>query len=300
VGGLGREERAVIEAFGGDAPAQDAVHAVATVLRDAGVRRAGVDDGGAASLYRGLVESLAGVDCVPAGEAWRRVRAVKEPEEIERLREAAGIVEAAMEAVWRHVRPGASEAELARLAADVMTNAGARPTLWYVGVGASSALVDRLPTDRVVARGDLVMVDFGCEHGGYYADLARTAVVGEPDPRIAGRYTAVRSAEAAAIARIRAGRAATDVFAHAIRAARSAGIPHFDRRHVGHGIGLEPYDLPILTDASEDPLEAGTVLNVETPYYEVGFGGLQLEDTLVVTEEGVEFLSSAPRDLRVL
>jgi Xaa-Pro aminopeptidase len=294
------EEGAVIALFAAKAPAPDAAHAATAVLREAGVRRVGVDEGGAADLYRALVAALPGIECVPAAKVWRRVRAIKEPGEIECLREAARIVEAAMEEVWRYARPGVSELELARQAVRVMTDAGARPTLWYVGVGRASALVDRLPTHRAAERGDIIMVDFGCEYQGYYADLARTAVVGEPSPRVVEYYAAVRAAEAAAIARIRAGRAAADVFTRAVATARSAGIPHFDRRHVGHGIGLEPYDLPILTGATEDTLAAGVVLNVETPYYEVGFGGLQLEDTLTVTQEGVESLSVASRDLRML
>jgi len=298
--GLEGLERGALEALRAAQPAPDAIQAAAAILRDAGVRRAGVDDGGAPSLHRALAAALPGVELVPAADAFRRVRAVKESDEVERLRHAARIVETAMEEVWRHARPGASEAQLAHRAARVMADAGARPTLWYVGVGTASALVDRLPTDRAVAPGDLVMVDFGCEYGGYYADLARTAVVGPPAARVAQYYAAVHAAETAAISRLRAGRTAAEVFREAVGAARRGGIPHFDRRHVGHGIGLEPYDLPVITDTAEEGLEAGTVLNVETPYYEVGFGGLQLEDTLVVTPDGVHLLSGAPRELRVL
>jgi Xaa-Pro aminopeptidase len=293
-------ERAVADSFREIGSASDAIEAAAGVLRDAGVRRAGIDDGGPAALYRALASALPGVEIVRAGGEFRGARAVKEPDEIDALRRAVGIVEAAMEEVWRHARPGASEIELARVAARVMVDAGARPTLWYVGVGTASALVDRLPTARTIAEGDLVMLDFGCELGGYYADLARTAVVGVPGAGAAQYYGAVQAGEEAAIARLRAGCVASDVFHEAVRAARAAGIPHFDRRHVGHGIGLEPYDLPVLTADAGGALEAGTVVNIETPYYEIGFGGLQLEDTLVVREVGVEWLSHAPRGLREL
>jgi len=293
-------ERAVAEALGAGAPASAAVAAAAALLRDAGARRVGIDDGGPASLVRDLASALPGVETVPAGAAFRRARTVKEPDEIEGLRRAAEIVEAAMEEVWRHAQPGVSEIELARCGARVMVDAGARPTLWYVGVGAASALVDRLPTTRAAHVGDLVMLDFGCEIGGYYADLARTAVLGPPNPRLAQYYDAVHAGETAAIEGLRAGRVAAEVFRQAVQAARDAGIPHFDRRHVGHGIGLEPYDLPVLTADAEVVLEAGTVLNIETPYYELGFGGLQLEDTLVVRPAGVEWLSRAPRGLREL
>ena len=293
-------ERAVAEALGTGAPAAAAVAAAAAVLRDAGVRRVGIDDGGPASLVRELASALPDVETVPAASAFRQARAVKEPDEIEGLRRAAEIVEAAMDEVWRHAQSGVSEIELARCGARVMVDAGARPTLWYVGVGTASALVDRLPTARAAHVGDPSCSTSDARLGGYYADLARTAVLGPPSPRLAQYYDAVHAGETAGIEGLRAGRVAAEVFREAIRAARDAGIPHFDRRHVGHGIGLDPYDLPMLTADADTVLEAGTVLNIETPYYELGFGGLQLEDTLVVRPAGVEWLSRAPRELREL
>ena len=81
---------------------------------------------------------------------------------------------------------------------------------------------------------------------------------------------------------------------------RSEGIPHFDRAHIGHGIGCEFYELPSLCADESMTIEPGMVINVETPYYEVGWGGIQLEDTLVVREDGVEFLSDLPVALNVV
>jgi Xaa-Pro aminopeptidase len=81
---------------------------------------------------------------------------------------------------------------------------------------------------------------------------------------------------------------------------REAGIPHFRRHHAGHGIGIEPYEPPFLTETSEEILEEGMVLNVETPYYEMGFGGVQLEDTIVITNDGYRPLTKLNRDLLVL
>jgi Xaa-Pro dipeptidase len=281
--------------------AQDAVQAAAAILRNAGVRRIGVDDMGLpAALHAALATALPDAALVPASELFRTVRAIKEPGEIELLRRAAAIVEEAMTAVWAAAQPGASEAALAQRAVEVMTAAGARPTLWYVGIGDASALVDRLPTHRRLEPGDLLMLDFGCEYHGYYADLARTAVLSRPDRRIAQYYAAIQAGETAGLSAIRPGRTGADVFEAAVQAVRTTGIPHFDRRHCGHGVGLEPYDAPSITSAAAQPLQPGMVVNIETPYYELGWGGLQLEDTVVVTEDGVEFLSTAPRDLLVL
>ncbi|MDR7543681.1 MAG: Xaa-Pro peptidase family protein [Armatimonadota bacterium] len=300
-GELDAEAAEVAELLRTTVPARDAVQAAADILKDSGVRRAGVDDMGLpAALYAQLAAALPEVDLVPASGLFRAVRAVKEPGEIQVLRTAAAIVEEAMAAVWATAQPGVSEAALAHRAIEVMTAAGARPTLWYVGAGSASALVDRLPTDRRLRLNDLLMVDFGCEYHGYYADLARTAVLGRPDRRLAAYYAAIQAGEAAGIGAIRPGRTGAEVFEAAVRAVRATGIPHFDRRHCGHGIGLEPYDAPAIAAETAEPLQAGMVVNIETPYYELGWGGLQLEDTVLVAEHGVEFLSTASRDLLVL
>ena len=86
----------------------------------------------------------------------------------------------------------------------------------------------------------------------------------------------------------------------AVENVRKAGIPHYERNHVGHGIGIECYDLPNITALSDDVLEEGMVLNVETPYYELGFGGVQVEDTLLVTKSGFQKLTRNDRDLFIL
>jgi Xaa-Pro aminopeptidase len=300
-GRLDAEAAGVAEILRASVPAKDAIQAAASILQDTRVHRLGIDDMGLpAALHAALAAALPGVDLVPASDLFRAVRAVKEPDEIQVLRRAAAIVETAMAAVWALARPGVSEATLAQRAIEVMTAAGARPTLWYVGVGAASALVDRFPTGRRLKHGDLLMVDFGCEYRGYYADLARTAVLDRPGHRVATYYAAIQAGQTSAISAIRPGRTGAEVFQAAVQAARAGGIPHFGRRHCGHGIGLEPYDAPSITGEAGESLLPGMVVNIETPYYELGWGGLQLEDTVVVTRDGVEFLSTAYRDLYVL
>jgi Xaa-Pro aminopeptidase len=88
-----------------------------------------------------------------------------------------------------------------------------------------------------------------------------------------------------------------DLFAAAVDTIRRAGLPEYRRHHVGHGIGLEMYEAPLLVENSDARLEAGMVINVETPYYESGYGGFQVEDTVLVTENGGELLTAADRSL---
>ena len=93
---------------------------------------------------------------------------------------------------------------------------------------------------------------------------------------------------------------ANAIFVTAVEATRKAGIAHYRRHHVGHGIGLDVYDMPILNETTSTPLEAGMVLEVETPYYELGFGGLQVEDTILVTDHGHERLTGSSNELALV
>jgi Xaa-Pro aminopeptidase len=104
----------------------------------------------------------------------------------------------------------------------------------------------------------------------------------------------------AAIACLRPGVIAADAFAAATAAIRDAGLADYHRHHVGHGIGLEVYDIPLLAPRDETPLEEGMVLCVETPYYELGYGGLQPEDAVVVTAGGGRMLGQLPREIGVV
>ena len=92
----------------------------------------------------------------------------------------------------------------------------------------------------------------------------------------------------------------SDIFNVAVQTVRNSGIPHYQRHHCGHGIGLEFYDPPLISPHDHTKIEEGMVLNIETPYYELGFGGLQVEDTVLVTESGVRYLTKSSRELSIL
>ncbi len=99
---------------------------------------------------------------------------------------------------------------------------------------------------------------------------------------------------------LRPGVTAREVFEAAVRATREAGIPGYRRHHVGHGVGLDTYDPPLLDATTETVLEPGMVLEIETPYYELGFGGVQVEDTVLVTDAGCRLLTRTPRELAIV
>ena len=128
--------------------------------------------------------------------------------------------------------------------------------------------------------------DLGCVYQGYRSDISRTAVLGSRATSSAATTTRLRDGEIAAIAAMKPGVPVSQIFETAMRVTREHGMPHYERHHVGHGIGLEPYDPPTINAATHTALEPGMVFCVETPYYEHGWGGVQVEDAVEITAGG--------------
>jgi Xaa-Pro aminopeptidase len=233
-----------------------------------------------------------------AGPWVRSVRAVKLPGEIDRLSEAARLAEEGIAAAMESARPGASEQDLAAIVAATMSARGGMPRFVVVTAGERSALSDARATARPLRPGDLVRFDVGCTVDGYWSDVGRTAVVGGPDRRQADRYEAILAGEDAQLAVIRPGVSAGELFDVAVGAVEGAGLRPYRRHHCGHGIGLAVYEPPIVSPGEDTVVVPGMVLCLETPFYELGWGGMMVEDTVLVTGEGHRRLTASDRALR--
>lgn len=276
-------------------------HALAHGLRRAGMvgARVGIElDGLAAGIFEQLRELAPEVELIRADALAKKFRALKTPEEIARLRESGRIAERSILAALHGAREGESEAELALRFHGKTVADGAFPVLGCIGFSERGALpnVDPSPL-RKLRRGDTIRFDVGGRYRHYRADIARIAVFGEPSPRVQQCHRAVQAGIERAYEVIRPGVPASTLFNEVMTAVRKSGLPHYRRNHVGHGIGLDGYEVPALTENSSDVLQAGMVMCIETPYYELGFGGFQVEDMVLVTETGVESFMTLPRDL---
>jgi len=304
-GAAGSHEDAALVRWGiQESPRPSALDGLLEALRRLGLRDGviGVDERGILpALWQQLQERLPpGMRAVPAYDAFRIIRAVKTDVEVQLLHRCTQTVEQAMMQALQTAGDGLTEREMAEEFERSLVSRGARPLFSVIAFGPHSAYPNAVPGERRLRRGDLIRFDIGCLYRGYCSDIARTAVFGEPTARQRRYYQAILDGEDAALAALRAGVTAAAVFEAAVDRTRQAGIPHYRRHHVGHGIGLEVYDLPLLAPATEMRLEEGMVLEVETPYYEVGFGGLQVEDTVVVTATGHRMLTASDRSLRVV
>lgn len=282
---------------------KDAITASAKALRAQGLDKStiavdelGLMPGGWESLRQALPQAK----LVPAMKLFREIRAVKTPQEIERLRRIATITEVSVEAALKLARPGTTEREMARAFHTATVQGDATPVLGCIGFGARSAMPNVHPSDAALKPGDVIRFDAGGRYRHYRADLARIAVLGEPDRRLKAYHRALHNGVLAAFEKIRPGVRASDVFDAAMEATRRSGIPHYSRSHVGHGIGLDGYDMPDLAPGNPQLIEEGMVMCVETPYYEFGWCGLQVENTVVVREHGVELLHREDGDLKVI
>jgi len=273
----------------------DALSALCMAIRGNGLDGGciAVDELGLLPGYlEALRERLPGCTWLPGFELLRRCRAVKTGEEIARLRRAAEIAERSIAAALRVAKVGASEIDLARAFHEQTVREGAFPVLGCIGFGTRSAMINVQPSGRPLRSNDVIRFDVGGRYRHYRADIARIAVKGEPSTKLATYYHALHAGVRHACDIIRPGVAASDIFHTVVETVRSNGLPHYQRSHVGHGIGIDGYDIPVLSPSSRDVVEEDMVLCVETPYYELGQWGLQVEDMMVVRTDGVESLMS--------
>lgn len=282
--------------------APDLAGSVIGALHDLGLDRSRValDGGLALEVVQAIRHEFPRMELVDAAGWGAAVRRTKTPGEIERLRASAGLASAGIEAAIAAAGVGLTELDLMAVVGRTMMEGGGLPTFLVVTSGERSAYSDAWATQRRLEKGDLVRFDVGCTLDGYWSDVGRTAVVGEPTALQAERYRAIFAGEDEQLRRLRPGVRAQDLFDEAVATVESAGLTPYRRHHCGHAIGLEVYEPPFVKPDDQTVLEEGMVLCLETPFYELGWGGMMVEDTVLVTESGHERFTHADRDLVVI
>lgn len=246
-----------------------------------------------------------GIEWASTDGVVERARMIKDASEVATLRIAAQKLSDVARQLPAMVAAGRTEREIATSIETALDRVGfsqpAFPTI--VASGPNSALPHARPTDRRLAPGDLVVLDFGGVLDGYCVDLTRTAGVGQVGSEAEALFAAVRDAQTAAIAVMRSGVAGSEVDAAARRVLEARGFGPAFLHSTGHGLGLEVHESPRLARAEAgvtDRLESGMVCTVEPGAYLEGLGGVRLEDDVLVTAGGCEVLTDAPRDLLVV
>jgi len=254
------------------------------------------------ATWTALKERLPGLTLRPLREELEALRAVKDEEEIARIREAATIAAHALNAVLERIRPGMTEREIAADLDDAIRRGGAQevsfPTI--VASGANSALPHARPQDRTVRPGDLLTIDFGAVVEGYHSDETYTFALGRADAKQEQVYQVVKEAHDRAIAAVRAGVACRAIDAAARSWIEGQGFGASFTHGTGHGVGLDVHEYPRLAVQSQAVLEAGMVVTVEPGVYLPGLWGVRIEDLVVVQKDGCALLSNIPKELRAI
>ena len=230
-------------------------------------------------------------------------RIVKDAAEIATLREAAARLGPVADATFAAVRVGVTERYVAGVLEGALRDAGYERQAFdtIVASGPNAALPHYRAGDRVLASGDLLVLDFGGVLDGYCSDLTRTVAVGPPSPEARRLHAAVHAAQQAAVAVVRPGVDTTSVDTAARDVLRQHGLGDAFGHGTGHGLGLDIHEEPRITRQRADvpslPLEPGMVFTIEPGAYLPGFGGVRIEDDVLVTETGCDVLTSVPRDL---
>lgn len=243
-----------------------------------------------------------GAEIVPTQRVVEDLRKVKDAGEIAAIKRAARIGDQAFEYILGKIMPGVSERDLALDLEFYMRKLGAEAMSFEPIVAAAerSALPHAHPSDRLVERGRFVLLDFGCIVDGYCSDMTRTVVMGPLDERHKEIYELVVSSQAAGLEAVGPGIACGDVDKVARTVIDEVGHAEAFMHGLGHGVGLEIHEAPSLKKGFADLLEPGHVVTVEPGVYFENWGGVRVEDLVAVTEDGIQFMSHAPRDLIVL
>ncbi len=267
------------------------------------VRRIAVGDRMWAEHVLRLQAAFPGTTPQLAGPILRELRMRKAPTEIDALRRAGQAIDRVHRRMGEWLRPGRTEAEVGRDIADAIVAEGhATVDFTIVGSGPNSASPHHELSDRVIERGDMVVVDIGgTTSEGYCSDSTRTYLAGgEPDPEIARYYAVLQRAQDAGCAAVRPGVPAERVDAAAREVIEDGGYGEFFIHRTGHGIGLECHEEPWIVAGNTDELAPGMTFSVEPGIYLAARHGARIEDIVVCTDDGVERLNQVDRDLAVL
>ena len=252
-----------------------------------------------------LESALPDAELTSGDEALMAARTIKEPAELEIVRRAVAVGEMGMRAGIDACIEGAMEFEASAAADHAMRSFGAEavPYSSIVTAGENAAIMQELSTDKIMRNGEVVMLDLGCMYEGYHSDFARSVLVGS-GPATAEQkaaYAAIKAALEAMLAEMKPGANCGRIEAVAREAITDAGFgEHAYTYFPGHGIGMSPWEPPIIDIGATAELEAGMVIDVEPGIHKPGVAGMRLEETVLITEDGNEVLTKTEFDEKLL
>jgi Xaa-Pro aminopeptidase len=279
------------------------IKGVATQIAALGWRRLGFEaQRVSVDLFEQLQENLQETEMVPIKNELERLRGLKGDEEITLIKKAVQIAEEAWQKVLGMVKPGTKEDELALELEYCMKKGGAEGIAFdiIVAAGSRTAFPHAQPTTRPIEEGNFVLFDFGARYRGYYCDESCTVVAGRATEEQKRIYTIVKGAHDKALEQVKPGVRLAEIDAAARDYINQAGHGEHFGHGTGHGVGLAVHEWPAVGKDSRDVAEAGMVFTIEPGIYIPEWGGVRIEDMVLVTPDGCEVLTAIPKDLMIV
>ena len=274
--------------------------ALARVVTQVGAKKLGVESATLSmAQYEIFREALAGIELVATKDLVEELRIVKDAEEIAAIRRAAVLARRGFDVLRASLTPNKSEKQVATELEYQLRLFGARGCSFppIIAAGPRAALPHATPTDARISDSDFLLVDWGANEGLYVSDLTRILVNGKISPKLERIYGVVLNAQLAAIEAIRPGVTCHEVDQAARAIIAKAGHAKHFGHGLGHGIGLQVHEAPRLGPNQQRMLKSGMVVTVEPGIYLPGWGGVRIEDDVLVTRDGHEVLSNVPKQL---
>lgn len=239
------------------------------------------------------------ISWVPLEESLSLLRAIKDEGELEKLSRAEQIGDEAFSYILTQIKPGVTELEIAAKLEYFMKSHGAQEKSFdtIVASGYHSAMPHAVPSEKILEKGDFITLDFGCKYQGYCSDMTRTVVLGKASEKQKEVYQIVLEAQKTALASLRAGMTGAEGDKLAREVIEKAGYGEYFGHGLGHSVGLEIHENPRLSKKDETILKPCMIETVEPGIYIPDFGGVRIEDMVIITEDGIKNLTNSPKEL---
>ena len=278
------------------------IQEVADQAKQLGIKKLGFEqDHMAYSTWKQHEDAIES-ELIPVSDLVEGMRLIKSEDEINIIKVAADIADAAFKHIIDYIKPGMAELEVANELEFFMRKSGAASSSFdiIVASGWRSALPHGVASDKIIETGDFVTMDYGALYNGYISDITRTVAVGEPSEKLREIYDVVLEAQLRAMNGIKPGMTGVEADALARDYITEKGYGEYFGHSLGHGIGLEVHEGPGLSSRSKAELKPGMVVTVEPGIYLPGVGGVRIEDDILITESGNETLMHSTKDLIIL
>lgn len=252
-------------------------------------------------IYQRLQQTLK-IELIPQSYKIEKLRAVKDATEIEKIKKAIIIAEKAFLNIKPLIREGVTEKFIAQALEEEIKKGGSDtlPFPVIVASGLNSSMPHWRRSEKILKAGDFVIIDWGAEYDGYFSDMTRTFIIGKATEKQIEIYRTVNEARASAIEFCKAGLMAKEIDAVARQLIKNSGYADYFEHALGHGVGLDVHELPKINQQSEEIINEGMIFTIEPGIYIEDFGGVRIEDMILVKKDSNEVLTNLPRDLEIL